>query len=78
MPKSVRLPLAAAALAALVLAHPVRPARAGDVTPSPEEGPKTVVKYAACAGGLAFASDLASAYAAILYCVKTFLDEFSP
>ena len=78
MPKSIRRLFAAAALAALALALPVAAARADDAVPPAEEGPKTVLKYAACAGGLAFATDPGSAFAAILYCVKTFLDECQP
>lgn len=77
MPKSIRLPLAIAALAALALALPAA-SRADDAAPPADDGPKTVVKYAACAGGLALASDFVSAYGAIMYCVKTFLDEFKP
>jgi len=76
MPKFIRLSLAAAALASVTLALPLA-ARADDAVP-PEEGPKTVVKYGACAGGLALASDFSTAFAAIMYCTKTFLDEFRP
>ena len=76
MPKHIRPTIAVAALAALALALPPA-ARAADEPPA-EEGPKTLVKYAACAGGLAAASDFISAYGAIMYCVKTFFDEFGP
>jgi hypothetical protein len=79
MPKLIRRSLAAAALAALAATALALPpaARADDAVP-PEEGPKTVVKYLACAGGLALASDLSTAFAAAMYCAKTFLDEFHP
>lgn len=77
MPSSIRRLLAAAALAALAAAPPAAPARADEVPPA-GDGPKTVLKYSACAAGLAFSTDFASAYGAIAYCLKTFLDEFRP
>lgn len=78
MPKPIRRLFAAAALAALAAAPPAAaPARADELPPA-GDGPKTVLKYAACSAGLAFATDFASAYGAIAYCVMTFLDEFRP
>lgn len=76
MLKHIRQSLAAAALVAFALALPAPAARADDAAPPADDGPKTVVKYVACAGGLALANDFVSAYGAIMYCVKTFLDEF--
>lgn len=77
MTKPIRRLSAAAALAAFAAALPVAPARAEEIPPD-EDGPRTVLKYSACAAGLAFATDFASAYGAIAYCVKAFLDEFRP
>jgi len=77
MPKPIRRLFAVAALAALAAAPPTAPARADELPPA-GDGPKTVLKYAACSAGLAFATDFASAYGAIAYCVMTFLDEFRP
>lgn len=77
MPKPIRRLLATAALAVLASAPAAAPARADELPPA-EDGPKTVIKYSACAAGLAFSTDFASAYGAIAYCLKAFLDEFRP
>lgn len=66
---------AAALIAGLTLASLAGAARAGEAIPPAEEGPKTVVKYLTCAGGLALAPTPFAAYAAFMVCVKTFLDE---
>lgn len=77
MPKPIRRLFAVAALAALAAVTAAAPGRADELPPA-EDGPRTVIKYSACAAGLAFSTDFASAYGAIAYCLKAFLDEFRP
>ncbi len=73
MPKPIRRAFALAALAAVVLALP---ARAAD-EPTVEEGPKKVVQYSTCAGSLALATNLFTAYVAFMGCLKLFVEEMA-
>jgi hypothetical protein len=76
MPKSLRRLAAVAALAAHALALPAAGARADEVGPDIQDGPKLAAKYSGCALSLAIAGDPASALVAFLSCVKFFFDEF--
>lgn len=77
MPKSLRRPLAASLLALLALAAPGAVARADGDAPPADEGVRTVIKYASCAGGLAFAPNVGTAFAAFMACAKMLMDEIS-
>ena len=76
MPKPFRRTIAAAMLAAAMLALPALPARAAD-DPTIEEGPKKVVQYSTCAGSLALATNLYTAYVAFMGCLKLFVEEMA-
>ena len=68
---------AALALAVLVLVAARSHAQEAASEPDTADGPKTVIKYASCAGGLAFATNVATGLAAFMVCVRMFLDEFN-
>ena len=76
MTKSFRRLAAVAAIAGLALAMPAAGARAAELGPDAENGPKTVARYAGCVLGLSLAVDVSSGLVAFMACVRLFFDEF--
>lgn len=64
-----------AAFLITALAAPARVTRAEEPDPGTEAGPKKVLRYTACALGLATAETPIHAVAALLGCIKMCLDE---
>ncbi len=74
-PRTIRF--ARAALLVTSLAFAAAPAHAALDPGASTDGAATLAKYAACAGGLAFAKTPGAAFAAISVCFKMIADEWN-
>jgi hypothetical protein len=78
LPNRLSRLLVVAAIAGLALVQLPAASRADDSAPPAEEGPRTVVKYVTCAGSLALANNLYTAFVAFMMCAKMFTEEMTP